>query len=253
MPTSGAQDSGSVGRFLAGQFGNPHGIAGKLAGQIMRRRSSNIRRNLWTLELMDLRPADRVLEVSYGPGFALAEICARVGTVAGLDHSATMFAMAARRNRRAIAEGRLKLSVGSADELAGNTDKDLAGPFDKIAAINVVPYWRNPVAVLTALHARLGRDGEIFLTFQPRLGAKTDAAALSAGAAMADQMRAAGLAGISVETLTDLSPVAVCAIGRKEPDRIRRPSGQIPGPRQSAVAGPAPGFRRKPADKATFR
>lgn len=36
------------------QFGNPHGLVGRLAGRIMASRSSNIERNRWAVDLLDL-------------------------------------------------------------------------------------------------------------------------------------------------------------------------------------------------------
>ena len=56
---------------LAGQFGNPHGPLGRLAGRIMATRGSNIERNRWTVDLLELKPHHRVLEVGYGPGLAI--------------------------------------------------------------------------------------------------------------------------------------------------------------------------------------
>ena len=44
------------------QFGKPTGTLGVLAGLVMSRRQSNRQRNDWTLDLLDIRPADRVLE-----------------------------------------------------------------------------------------------------------------------------------------------------------------------------------------------
>ena len=203
--------------YLIGQFKNPRGFVGALAGQIMRRRASNVKRNLWTVELMDLRPADRVLEIDYGPGFALSEVCKRVteGMVIGLDHSKTMFKMARRRNQKSIQGENLKLIVGSAEDESMWHETSLSGPFDVIFALNVAMFWREPIAVLKILHTRLSQSGQVFLSFQPRSGARTDAAALAAGERMAGQMRAAGLADIRIESLKSVSPKAVCVIGSK--------------------------------------
>ena len=44
---------------IVGQFKRPHGMLGRLAGWIMASRPSNIRRNLWTVEMLGVRPTDR--------------------------------------------------------------------------------------------------------------------------------------------------------------------------------------------------
>ena len=56
------------------QFGKPTGFWGGLAGRIMAHRSSNVVRNRWTVELLELEPDDCVLEIGFGPGIAVEAI-----------------------------------------------------------------------------------------------------------------------------------------------------------------------------------
>jgi SAM-dependent methyltransferase len=212
-------EAGTLKRYLISQFGRPRGPVGWLAGRIMAARGSNRLRNRWTVDLMDLQPTHRVLELGYGPGLALAEVCTRLpgGAVVGLDHSPEMHRMAAARNRAAAASGLLTLRTGSAEAPETFADPALAGPFDRIFTVNVAMFWRDPVAVLRRLTGLLAPGGGIYLTFQPRTGARTDAAALAAAGKIGEQMRAAGLATVRVERLTALSPMAVCVIGSVSP------------------------------------
>jgi len=207
----------AVKRYLIGQFKKPHGVLGALAGWIMAHRASNRRRNLWTVELMDPGPTDRVLEIGYGPGLALAKVAERVtaGRIVGLDHSDAMRAMARARNRTAVETGRLELLVGSVEDPEVVRDPALAGPFDRIYAINVVMFWQDPVKVLRSLGDRLREGGRIYLTYQPRVGERTDQAAVAGAERIATQMRAAGLSDVRIETLRELSPMAVCVIGTR--------------------------------------
>jgi len=203
--------------YLVSQFGNPRGFVGALAGHIMARRASNLKRNLWTIELMELKPTDQVLEIGYGPGFALEEVCKRLkdGIAMGLDRSETMFEMARRRNRQPILDGRLKLAVGLVEEKSAQDDYSLSGPFNVIYAVNVAMFWREPIEILKTLRRRLVEGGRTLLTFQPRSGARTDGAAMASGEKIAQQMRDAGFAEVKIETLKTISPMAVCVIGRK--------------------------------------
>jgi SAM-dependent methyltransferase len=124
----------SAKKYLISQFKRPRGILGRLAGWIMANRPSNRLRNAWTVDLLDLRPDDRVLEVGYGPGLALRLAAERVsdGRIVGIDHSEAMRDQARIRNRAAVAAGRVKLFVGSVAELSQPSDSELDGPFDKI-------------------------------------------------------------------------------------------------------------------------
>ena len=56
--------------WLVGQFGRPTSAWGHVAGWIMAHRVSNRRRNRWTVDLLDLRPGERVLEIGFGPDSA---------------------------------------------------------------------------------------------------------------------------------------------------------------------------------------
>src|SRR5918996_2966738 len=102
------------------QFGHPHGIGGRLAGWVMAHRASNRRRNRWVASLLDLQPTDRVLEIGFGPGLAIAELSRRVGPsghVYGVDRSDVMLRQATRRNAAAIQAGRVTLISGNVEQL----------------------------------------------------------------------------------------------------------------------------------------
>jgi len=209
-------DAGYLRRSVIGQFRRPHGVLRRIAGWVMANRPSNRRRNAWTVDLLEVRDGDRVLEIGYGPGLALADVVGRIGTgtVFGLDHSETMRAVAAARNRRAIADGRLRLHVGSVEGLAAGTVSGLEGPFDRIYAINTAGFWSDRPAVFRTLAGRLAPGGCIAVTHQPRAGERTDAAAEAAAEGIATDMSAAGFTDIQVVRLRELSPMAVCVMGQ---------------------------------------
>ncbi len=62
----------SLRKTIVGQFKNPHGYLGRIAGWIMANRRSNRERNDWTVDLLNIRSRDRVIEIGCGPGLALA-------------------------------------------------------------------------------------------------------------------------------------------------------------------------------------
>src|SRR5262245_62112757 len=83
--------------FLVRQFGQPSGVPGAIAGWIMATRRSNRERNRRTIELLGIRPGDRVLEIGFGPGLALRWALEKVGSglVVGIDPSPVMHRQAA--------------------------------------------------------------------------------------------------------------------------------------------------------------
>ena len=142
----------SLRKTIVGQFKNPHGWLGSIAGWIMANRRSNRQRNLWTVDLLQLKPDDRIIEIGCGPGLAL-EAClaqAAAGEVVGLDHSRTMLDQARVRNAGASRDGRLQLRLESLDELPPGL-----GPFDKLYSANVVQFLPDRAAAFRKIHALL--------------------------------------------------------------------------------------------------
>jgi SAM-dependent methyltransferase len=197
-----------VRRRLVGQFHRPHGLGGSMAGWVMGHRSSNVRRNQWVVSLLDVQPSDRILEVGFGPGVAVAALSrlAPDGVVFGVDHSDVMVRVATRRNRAAVRQGRVDLRLAGADALP-----DFGPPLDKVLAVNSMGFWPEPAVRLHDLRGVLRAGGTIALASQPRCpgaGAETSA---KAGQELDAQLRAAGFSPVKTATL-DLRPPVVCVV-----------------------------------------
>lgn len=198
-------------RYVREQFGRPRGPLGQLAGHIMASRSSNVERNRWTVDLLNLDPDARVLELGYGPGVGIeaALQAAPDGQVIGIDHSPTMRAAAIRRNRRAVRSGRAQLLIGDAQN-----PPDL-GPFDAIFGCNVWLFWPDPTATLRRLKGLLAANGLLAITQLPRTGAPGPAETQAEAALIETQMRQAGLAVLGSQYLHLEPTPAVCVTGQR--------------------------------------
>lgn len=121
-----------IGRQLA----HPSGAMGRLAGRFM----VHVNRRPYDLALdaLDPGPGDEVLEIGFGPGEGLAALVRRVprGRIFGLDGSPQMVRRAARRNRRALADGRLTLAGGDFRRLPWGD-----ACFDGVLAVNVAYFF----------------------------------------------------------------------------------------------------------------
>ncbi len=91
--------------------------------------------NREAIAALAIAPADVVVEIGYGPGCAIETLAASAprGRVYGIDPSPTMQAYASRRNRVALAAGRVTLSQGDIRDLELAPES-----VDKILAVNVV-------------------------------------------------------------------------------------------------------------------
>ena len=118
----------------------------------------------WAAEVAAPRPADRVLEVGCGHGVLLDLMAARVtvGTVVGVDRSATMTTAAAARNRAAVEAGRVQLRTSTL------LDADLADAvFDLVVAVHVGAFWRAPADEYAVVRRVLAPGGRLVLVTQP--------------------------------------------------------------------------------------
>jgi SAM-dependent methyltransferase len=195
-------------RDVIGQGHNPRGAAGSVTGWVFAHRPSNRQRNRWVVSLLDVRPADRVLEIGFGPGVAVAELIrAGAGQVYGVDHSAVMLRQASRRNAAAIRAGRVTLTRASVGQLPPALD----GPFDVILAVNSLGFWPAPAQRLADLRGRLAPGGRVAIVSQPRCRGATADTSRGAAREIEDLLRSAGFAELRTETLA-LSPPVVCVI-----------------------------------------
>jgi len=146
--------------ILLRMFGRPDGALGRLGGLIMARGNRVAAETV--IDLLKLRASDRVLEIGFGPGVAIALLAARVrdGAIAGIDPSEAMLAQARARNAAAVAAGKVDLRLGEAAHLPFAD-----ACFDKVFAINSMQVWPDVGAGLRESHRVLRREGQLALAF----------------------------------------------------------------------------------------
>lgn len=149
--------------FIAKQSRSPSGLFGMLLARIMAIETS--RENLTALQLMDLQPDDKVLEIGCGHGRTIAQAATKTpqGFVAGLDASETMVKMAARHNQQWIDEGRVEVKLG----------KSISIPypdccFNKVFSVHTIYFWSNPLDDLREIRRVMKKGASLVLGFRPR-------------------------------------------------------------------------------------
>jgi ubiquinone/menaquinone biosynthesis C-methylase UbiE len=155
--------------YIESQFGNPRGLIGHLVGFIMA--YENRARNQWALSLLNVQPTDHILEIGYGPGWAIqqASRLASNGLVAGVDISKTMLQQAKLRNRQGINSGKVVLRYGSSVQIPFDDNS-----FDKVYAVNSFHEWNDPIRGLQDVKRVLKPAGLITIVEHPHGGATED-------------------------------------------------------------------------------
>jgi SAM-dependent methyltransferase len=203
---------------VVGQFVQPRGLAGRLVGWDMTVRPSNRKRNLWAVDLLEVQPTDRVLEIGFGPGVAIRALARRAsaGCVYGIDHSKVMVRQATARNRAAVERGRVILRLGSAADLA-----TFGAVFDKVLVVNNFGMWPDPLQGLGELRSVMRPGGRVAIVSQPRCPGATAETTRRVGRATVEQLRNAAFTGMRTEVL-NLRPPVVCVLAEAPEPRNRR-------------------------------
>jgi ubiquinone/menaquinone biosynthesis C-methylase UbiE len=187
-----------VPKLLMRMFGRPKGVLGRLGGVIMARVNRDAAAQV--IEVLDVRPDDKVLEIGFGPGVAIQLLLHRVpaGSVAGVDYSQEMVRQAAARNAAALRNRRVDLRYGSVERLPFADET-----FDKALAINSMQAWPDARAGLREIRRVLKHGGNAALGFTVNSGQPKEG--------VEELLAAAGFAQVRI---TDRSKL-FCAIATK--------------------------------------
>ena len=147
---------------LNAQYRRPSGFIGRWVGEKMADQHRS--ENLWTVDLLDVQPTDHLLEVGFGPGFALQQIASilTTGVITGVDFSETMVGAAKRRNSQAVKDGRVDVRYGEVKHLPFEDNR-----FDKVFSINSLYFWIEPLEAFRELRRVIKPNGMLILTFLP--------------------------------------------------------------------------------------
>ncbi len=151
-------------RTLAQQLGNPSAFwAGWIFPRLWNRRNRAL--NDVVLQVLALRPQDRVLEIGFGGGYLLSRIAAIAsdGFVAGVDIAPAMVAFGEKRLRPWIQSGKVAVRVASAERLPFAD-----GCFDKVCSVNSIFYWSDAAGACAEMQRVLVEGGMMALCFTER-------------------------------------------------------------------------------------
>lgn len=149
--------------IINGQYRRPSGLLGQFIGNQMAK--DHQPENLWTVSVLQAQPTDHILEIGFGPGFAIKELTKIVmqGRITGLDFSKTMVRLAGKRNAAALKRGQVELHHGEAAHLPFDDNA-----FDKVFSIHSIYFWPAPLDALKEIMRTLKPGGILVLTVLPK-------------------------------------------------------------------------------------
>ena len=126
--------------LLMRMFGRSQGALGRLGGLTMAR--GNYDRGTWVIDLLEIRPNDRVLEVGFGSGVLIQRVAAAAACVAGADLSQEMVEQVRARNA----------GVSTYAAAPWRVCRMIIIPSMQAPAVNSFQVWQNAVAGLREIH-----------------------------------------------------------------------------------------------------
>jgi ubiquinone/menaquinone biosynthesis C-methylase UbiE len=188
------------------QFGKPDGNLGRFVGWLMSIKNKD--RANWTIEKLNFKPTDYILEIGYGSGASFKVVADQLtsGFIAGIDHSPVMLEQASQKNMKYIESKKAELKCGTVWDLDYPEEH-----FDIIFGSNVHFFWENPTKEFQKLYSFLKQGGRLIMVFQARW-TKSEEQVKQVAEKTKKQYEEAGFKNIEIE-FKQMKPVICIYIG----------------------------------------
>ena len=187
-------------RFISKQLSCPSGFFAPIIGRLMNRH--NAKMNSFALQLLNLTPSDRVLEIGFGGGLNLPQLVAGAAFVGGVDRSSAMVRQARSRFQEAVSRGRADFREGTVEKIPF---PDAA--FGKVCTVNTIYFWNSLEAGFAEIRRVLAPGGRLVIGFLPkehmdRMAMPSDIFTTRAPDEVVAALEGKGFSGVRVERPT---------------------------------------------------
>lgn len=167
----------------------------------------------YAIEILEVNPSDRVLEIGCGQGAAASLICGSLedGRFTAIDQSEKMIRAAEKLNAPYVSAGKARFLAAPLHEADLGQSR-----FNKIFAINVNLFWKKAARELERIRELLLPGGTVYVINQPPSAGKLRSIAESTGQNLMD-------AGFTIKQMNigDQKPIpVVCVIAVGGQDHI---------------------------------
>jgi ubiquinone/menaquinone biosynthesis C-methylase UbiE len=123
----------------------------------------NAELNSFVNQLISVQENDHILEIGFGTGKLIYQMANQVdkGLIEGVDFSATMVSKAQKKNRKHIANGKVKIQHGDFDQMSYEK-----ASLDKVCSTNTLYFWPEPEHTAKKVADILKPDGKFLVAFE---------------------------------------------------------------------------------------
>jgi len=150
--------------YFSKQARKPTGIFGRFyMSRIFEKGNTEL--NALIYETLSIRENDHVLEIGFGTGSLIKKIAKQLdnGFVEGVDFSKSMVAIAQKKNRKHINNGKVKIHLDDFDEVLFDDNY-----FDKIFSVNTIYFWKKPDTTISKICRILKPGGKLIIGFHEK-------------------------------------------------------------------------------------
>ena len=114
---------------------------------------------------LPVQPGARILEIGCGTGKLISEIVSEIGAgcIEGVEISETMVALARKKNRRALADGRVIIHPGDFNQIMFPENA-----YDAVCSCNTIYFWRDPLFTMRKIYSILKPGRKIVIAFEDK-------------------------------------------------------------------------------------
>jgi ubiquinone/menaquinone biosynthesis C-methylase UbiE len=144
-------------KFLASQLRQPSGLFGKiLMGDFLNQHNEMM--NNFAVEMLDLQPMDRVLDIGFGGGVTIESMLNIIdtGKIYGVDFSQAMVEQAKQKFRLAIEADKVSIEFADVRILPFESNT-----FDKVCTVNTIYFWDEPLVSLQEIKRVIKNGGRL--------------------------------------------------------------------------------------------
>jgi ubiquinone/menaquinone biosynthesis C-methylase UbiE len=203
-------------RVFSLQARKPTGIIGRyVMTRIFNKGNADL--NSFVKEVLDIKKTDRILEIGFGSGKLINEMAEinTEGVVEGVDFSAAMLKVARKVNKRHVLNGKVILQRGECGSLPFDNES-----FDKLCAVNILYFWKEPGKYFTEMFRVLKPEGKIVIGFRDerqmgRLNLNEDIFSRYSLDEVITLLSTAGFSGSHIEEKESKPFLSYCAVATK--------------------------------------
>jgi len=148
--------------YFSKQARKPEGLFGRIVMRIVFDQGNAFLNN-FVRDLMAVQSDDRILEIGSGTGGLIYKMAHNIdtGLIEGIDFSSEMVSIARKRNKKYIAQGRVKILEGDFDDMP--LEKEM---YSKACSVNTLYFWPTPMRSAQKIADILRPAGQLVLAFE---------------------------------------------------------------------------------------